>query len=143
MSGVPGSGKSTIAGELASRLQAVVLDHDDTKTAILNSGVSESQAGAASYEVIKVLSARVLEQGFSVIVDSPCLYTQLLEHGISSAFREGAEYRYIECVLPDLAELDRRLRARHATPCSKMAPAGYFDGRRRVWLEGAELCTWQ
>ena len=116
MSGVPGSGKSTLARALASEIPAIVLDHDDTKSAILESGVSESGAGAASYEVLKTLSSRILDQGYSVIVDSPCLYVELLEHGMSTASEFGANYKYIECVLADMNELDRRLRARDTKP---------------------------
>lgn len=116
MSGVPGSGKSTLARELASRLHAVVLDHDDTKSAILASGISQENAGAASYEVIKSLSSRILGQSFSVIIDSPCLYTELLDHGIRTAAVAGASYRYVECVLADMNELERRLSARDPKP---------------------------
>jgi len=113
MSGVPGSGKSTVAQALARELSAVVLDHDDTKTALLRSDVAEENAGPASYEVIKSLSSGFLVQGLSVIIDSPCLYTELLTYGIEAASDAGAQYRYIECVLADYEELDRRLRARH------------------------------
>lgn len=116
MSGVPGSGKSSIAKELASQLKAIVLDHDVTKSAILESGVSESKAGAASYEVIKALSKRLLGQGESVIVDSPCLYEELLAHGIHAAAEYNARYRYVECNFSDLEELDRRLRSRSSMP---------------------------
>lgn len=116
MSGVPGSGKSTVARKMGLVLSAVILDHDDMKTAILDSGVSETLAGAASYSVIKALSSRLLEEGNSVIIDSPCLYTELVDHGISAAKIHGAEYRYIECQLGDLSELDRRLRSRTTRP---------------------------
>jgi len=114
MSGVPGSGKSTVARGLASALPAIVLDHDVTKTAILESGVPESNAGGASYEVLQALSGQILQQGYSVVIDSPCLYEQLLNFGVNTAFREEAEYRYIECVISDLNELDRRLQTRES-----------------------------
>ncbi len=116
MSGVPGSGKSTIARELASRIPAVVLDHDDTKTAILKSGVSPQMAGRASYDVVKTLSSKILEQGFSVIIDSPCLYSELLEHGTRAASAFGAMFKYVECGLSDLVELESRLQSRDTKP---------------------------
>ena len=34
MSGVPGSGKSTVAQGIAKRLNAIILDHDDTESAV-------------------------------------------------------------------------------------------------------------
>ncbi len=116
MSGVPGSGKSTLARSLAREFPAIVLDHDDTKSAILNSGVTESQAGGASYSVIKSLTHVFLQQGFSVIVDSPCLYPELLAHGIEVAHKHGARFKYIECQIADLDELDKRLRSRAPKP---------------------------
>ena len=116
MSGVPGSGKSELARQLARKLPAIMLDHDVTKSAILRSGVSESEAGAASYEVIKALSAQILHQGSSVIIDSPCLYAELVEHGMHTASQEAAEYKYIECQLADMDELERRLQARDTKP---------------------------
>ena len=116
MSGVPGSGKSTIAREVGARLPAIVLDHDETKSAILRSGVDETQAGVASYEVIKSLSASMIARGLSVIIDSPCLYAELLEHGMRVAEEHRARYRYVECRLDDLDELDRRLRSRVTLP---------------------------
>ena len=48
MSGMLGSGKSSVARALTGKMDALVLDHDDTKSAILNSGVSALTAGAAS-----------------------------------------------------------------------------------------------
>lgn len=53
--------------ESAANLLSVALDHDDTRSAILRSGVSEAEAGSASYEVLEALSARFLEQNRSVI----------------------------------------------------------------------------
>ena len=116
MSGVPGTGKSTISRLLMKEFPAIVLDHDDTKSALLQSGVSESQAGAASYSVIKALTRAFLQQGHSVIVDSPCLYPELLAHGIEVAQKHGARFKYIECRLADLEELDWRLRSREPKP---------------------------
>jgi predicted kinase len=116
MSGVPGSGKSTIAEEVTRQLNAIVVDHDDTKSAILSTGIENDQAGQASYEVIKAITAKFLGQGFSVIIDSPCLYRSLLEYGISTARKNGAEYRYIECKLDNLTLLNQSLLDRGSKP---------------------------
>ncbi|NKB66141.1 MAG: AAA family ATPase [Candidatus Latescibacteria bacterium] len=112
MSGPPGSGKTTIATAIAQHIEAVVIDHDITKTALLDAEVPISVAGHASYSVLGAVAQHLLKQGYSVIHDSPCLYDELLERGQQLAVDAGARYRYIECVVNDLKELDRRLRTR-------------------------------
>jgi len=58
----------------------------------------------------------VMVHGKRVIFDSPCFYTELLQRGQQMAAAYGARYCYIECVLHDLDELDRRLRGRDRMP---------------------------
>ena len=116
MAGVPGSGKSAVAQELARQLPATLLDHDDTKSALLLAGISEVQAGPASYAVIKALASRALELGGSCIIDSPCFYRELLAFGQDTAARFGAHYRFVECVVPDLVEIRRRIKNRNSKP---------------------------
>jgi predicted kinase len=115
MSGVPGSGKTTIASALARRVHAITIDHDITKSALLDADVPVSVAGLASYNVLNAVARHLLSQGYSVIFDSPCLYTELLERGQRLAQEAGAQYLYIECVVEDLDEIDRRLRERVRT----------------------------
>jgi predicted kinase len=112
MSGAPGAGKTTIATAIAARIQAVILDHDVAKSALLNADVPVSLAGKGSYLVLGALAQHLLRQGHSVIFDSPCFYVDLLERGQRLAHEAHARYFYIECVVDDLRELDRRLRTR-------------------------------
>ena len=116
MSGVPGSGKTTLAHALAKPLGAVVIDHDVTKSALLGADVPLAQAGHASYMVLDALARHLLGQGHTVIFDSPCAYIELLERGQQLAQAQGAAYRYIECVVADLDEIERRLRTRPRLP---------------------------
>lgn len=112
MSGAPGSGKTTLAQAIAHSTGAVVIDHDVTKSALLDADVPVSLAGRASYAVLDALARHLLRQGQSVILDSPCFYVELLERGQQLAQEFQASYRYVECVVEDLHELDRRLRTR-------------------------------
>lgn len=116
MSGAPGSGKTTVARAIGRATGAVVIDHDVTKSALLAADVPVSMAGRASYQVLDAMARHLLQQGHSVIFDSPCFYDELLERGERLAEAYGAAYRYIECVLQDLCELDRRLRTRQRMP---------------------------
>jgi hypothetical protein len=61
---------------------------------------------------VSLTARHLLQQGYSVIFDSPCLYVELLERGQQLARALDAHYRYIECVVADLDELDQRLRTR-------------------------------
>lgn len=115
MSGVPGSGKTTVANAIAKHIGAVVVDHDVTKSALLNPAISVSNPGHASYLVLDAIARSLLQQGFSVIFDSPCFYDDLLKRGQTLAAEAGATYAYIECVLNDLTQLDQRLRHRVET----------------------------
>lgn len=116
MSGAPGAGKTTIAGAIAGRIGAVVIDHDITKSALLDACVPVAVAGRASYQVLGAIVQHLLSQGHSVIFDSPCYFKELLERGQRLAREAGATYLYVECVVEDLDELDRRLRARPRLP---------------------------
>lgn len=116
MSGVPGAGKSTIASAVARQTGAVVIDHDVTKSALLVAAVPADLAGRASYGVLDALARHLLQQGHSVIFDSPCFYQELLERGQKLGQEAQVNYCYIQCVLSDLVELDRRLRNRERLP---------------------------
>jgi predicted kinase len=116
MSGAPGSGKTTIAHAIARRINAVVIDHDVTKSALLEANVPLALAGSASYQVLGAIAQHLLLQGCNVIFDSPCYYQELLEKGQQLAQAVGAVYLYLECRVEDLNELDRRLRTRTRHP---------------------------
>lgn len=116
MSGAPGSGKTTVAHGVAQEIGAVVIDHDVTKSALLAAEIDVAAAGRASYMVLDALARHLLQQGHSVIFDSPCLYAELLARGQKLAAEAGAAYRYVECILDDIDELDRRLRTRQRWP---------------------------
>ncbi len=112
MSGLPGTGKTTLAREIGRHCGTVVLDHDITKTALLDGGVAWETAGPASYETLYALARSLLNQGHSVVLDSPCFYQRILDEGLQMVTATGACYRYVECVVEDLAEISRRLRGR-------------------------------
>ncbi|MBK9940531.1 MAG: ATP-binding protein [Kouleothrix sp.] len=116
MSGAPGSGKSTLARAIAPQLKAVIIDHDITKSALLEASIPVALAGSASYTILHALARDLLTQRWSVIFDSPCFYPELLDRGQALAHAAGVPYRYIECRLDDLPTLDQRLRTRARLP---------------------------
>jgi predicted kinase len=122
LSGVPGTGKSTLARGLAAGLDLVVLDTDVVKSALLSTDVSLRDAGRATYAAVLALAGDLLAQGRSVVVDSPCRYVDLLAAGQRVAADAGVPYRLIELWADDPADLLTRLTARDARP-SQVTPA--------------------
>lgn len=115
MSGFPGSGKSTLSRLIAKSTQEVIIDHDVVKTALLealNSNMDSKHAGAASYHIEWSLVEFHLSQGHNVILDSPCLYEELVDRGTTLAEKYNANYKYVECVLNDISVLNHRLKNR-------------------------------
>lgn len=116
MSGFPGSGKSTLSREIARRLDAIIVDHDVTKTALLESTsqhpLDPALAGKIAYDIDWALVEFHLALGRNIILDSPCLYDVMIDRGLAIAANNGATYRYIECLIDDIDEINRRLRER-------------------------------
>jgi predicted kinase len=129
MSGAPGSGKSTLARAIAPRLHAAVLDHDLIKATLVehapvptaaapaDPGTHPDQAaGQASYALARRLAGSLLGTGLTVILDSPCFYSEQLDAGQEIAAGHDAVYRYIECVTDDLDLIAARLSTRVSYP---------------------------
>jgi len=112
MSGVPGSGKSTVAAHVVETFGAVAVDYDVIRTAVLDAGVDLAGSAKPAYEVMYALARQMLAQGHDVIMDSPCFWPRILNQGMEIARAHDASYRYIECQIHDLKLLDERLRRR-------------------------------
>lgn len=116
MSGFPGSGKSTLARHIAKQTGAVIIDHDIVKSALLksleSSNVESNTAGKISYDIEWAMIDFHLSQGHSTILDSPCFYDEMVDRGISLAVKHNSSYKYVECYLKDMSEIQSRLKKR-------------------------------
>ncbi|MEN1938828.1 AAA family ATPase [Paenibacillus sp. 102] len=140
MSGFPGSGKSTLSRWIAKNTGAIVVDHDIVKTALLESletrQIETTAAGGISYEIEWALIDFYLAQGHSVILDSPCLYTEMLEKGIRLSKKHRVKYKYVECYLNNIEEINNRLRKRKRmiSQIRKVESEEVF----KKWLDGSK-----
>ena len=71
VSGLPGLGKTSVAREVARRLEAVHLSVDPVEDAMLACGLPRSRAtGIAAYETLRAMAETNLELGRIVVVDA-------------------------------------------------------------------------
>lgn len=120
ISGLPGSGKSTIAKALAVKLTLPILSVDPIESAVVKSGVKRSfKTGLAAYLVAEALAAEQLKLGLSVIIDSVSPVREAREMWRSLSNRYNAKLIIIECVLnSDLHKkrIGSRVRNIHGIP---------------------------
>ncbi|XXM73093.1 AAA family ATPase [Lysinibacillus sphaericus] len=135
MSGFPGSGKSTLAREIANRTGAVVIDHDVTKTALLETpegaGMDGKTSGTISYHIDWSIIESILAQERNVIFDSPCLYEEVILRGTDLTKKYRASYKYVECYLDDFNEINQRLKNRERK-ISQIKEVKSFEGFKKT-----------
>jgi predicted kinase len=122
MHGEPGSGKSTLARALAPRIDALALDKDVIKAALLRTGIVEAQAAAGAYEVLYAQARAFVRAGRSIILDNPVYWDSVVRNWLEISASAGSPPILIECVCPDRAELVRRLATRDIVESQMRAP---------------------
>lgn len=71
MSGLPGTGKSTLAESIARNLKLPILSVDPIESAIIKAGIAKSfETGYAAYTVADSLAREQIKIGSSVIIDA-------------------------------------------------------------------------
>jgi predicted kinase len=112
MGGLPGSGKSTVAGALATRLGIAILSTDVMDGALRRSGYDGASTGISAYVVAEALAREQLRHGRSVIVDAVNPRDMARQIWRELARQAGAELKVIECVCKDETLLRRRVETR-------------------------------
>ena len=113
VSGLPGSGKSTISEGVASKLRLPVFSVDPIESAILKTGMKKSfKTGLAAYEIVGTLAEENLKLGQSVIIDavSPVLWARKKWKALASKYK--TRILIIECVYLDKKLYRKRIEAR-------------------------------
>jgi len=120
MSGLPGTGKSTLAEALAEALAWPVFSVDPIESALLRSGLERSfETGLAAYWVAEVLADEQLKRGLSVIVDAVNAVREAQTMWLNLARKRCVSLRLIECVVAEAVHQQRietRVRGMHGIP---------------------------
>jgi predicted kinase len=115
MSGLPGSGKSTLAKAIAANINSIIVDLDIVKSSILksfNGNIDFKFAGKVSYDILFSLANYYLSQDRNVIIDTPCIYPEILDKGFTLCNKFNATYKYIETYILSIEEVNQRLKKR-------------------------------
>jgi len=112
--GLPGVGKSTLAGRVATELPAAVLPVDVVDFTLQRYEVAESRPGYAAYGVVAALAEVQLGIGHHVIIDAVNPVRAARQLWVDLAERMDVPLRVIEVVCGDDAEHRRRVEARYA-----------------------------
>jgi predicted kinase len=110
--GLPGSGKSTIARELALRIGAIWLRADSIEQAIKDSGVVPGDLQDAGYRAAQAAAEDNLRLGWDVVADCVNDWQVARDGWRLAGERAGAEIFWVEVVCSDAVEHRRRVETR-------------------------------
>lgn len=114
LSGLPGTGKTTIARELACRIDAVHIRIDSIEHAIRESGVVTGSLDDAGYRVGYAVAADNLRIGRTVIADSVNPLPMTRDAWLAVSRTAGVNALEIEIICSDRREHQRRVETRMA-----------------------------
>jgi predicted kinase len=112
VSGLPGSGKSTVADGLSRSLSIPVFSIDPIEAAMWRNGLAKSETGIAAYEVAAALADEHLRLGHSVIIDAVNPIEAPRKGWRNLAAKYRADLKIIECICASEAVHRRRIEAR-------------------------------
>jgi predicted kinase len=112
VSGLPGSGKTTLAEGISRSLSLPMFSIDPIEAAMWRGGLARGQTGVAAYVVAETLADEHLRLGHSVIVDAvnPVEAPRAGWRDLAAKHQTGL--KIIECVCTDEAVHRRRIEAR-------------------------------
>ncbi len=121
--GLPGTGKTTIACQLAAETGATFLRIDVIELAIHNSGVVPGDIGPSGYMVAYALAESNLRLGRMVIADSVNPVAASREAWRDTAVSASALLLEVEIICSDSAEHRRRVESRGSDLAGFVPPA--------------------
>ena len=131
LSGLPATGKTVLAADVARALGAVLLSVDPVDSALAQAGVRETgAAGLAAYAVVGAMAEQNLALGTTVVVDAVNAVGEAKTFWIELARRLDARLLAVETILSDDA-LHRERLARRVRSLAIAEPTWHAVGLRR------------
>jgi predicted kinase len=144
ISGLPGTGKSTVGDALSARIGAVRVSVDTIEDALLGAGLLPSwELGVAAYEAARAVSEQLLAAGSIVVADAVNDSEAARSTWRTAATRAQVDLTFVVLVLEDLDEHRGRLEGRRRSLAHVPGPS-WEDVRSRAvtwdpWPEGSCL----
>jgi len=110
--GLPGVGKTTLARELARRLECLYLRIDSIEQAIRNCGAADPRLDVAGYEVGYAIAGDNLALGQTIVADSVNPLAVTRDAWAAVASRAHTSLLEVEVVCSDRSEHRRRVETR-------------------------------
>ena len=130
LSGLPGTGKSTIADGISHARRIPVFSVDPIESAILDAGIPASfETGLAAYLVARILAEQRLAVGLTVVIDAVNSMDQARDMWRKLATKYAVDLRIIECVVSD--EQVHRTRVANRVRGLALAEPRWDDVERR------------
>lgn len=113
LSGIPGTGKSTLIDPLSQELSLPVLVKDEIEAVLYRNDITaEKNSGWIAYDLLSVLAEEQLRRGVSVIIDSVAGSSGIRNEWRELAGKYSAEFVVIECICSDTDLHRQRLTSR-------------------------------
>jgi predicted kinase len=139
VSGLPGTGKSTVARLVARARRAAVLSVDPIESAVVRAGMAQSFAtGLAAYLVVEAVADELLAAGFDVVVDAVSSVEPARDMWRHLAARHAVAMRVIVCETGDEVLARARLAGRDRGLAIDEPSWEDHEERRREWAPWPE-----
>lgn len=136
ISGLPGTGKTAVATEVARDLGAVQLSIDTVEDALLGAGFPRSwSTGVAAYEAVRAVAEQNLDLGRTVVVDAVNDSEPARDTWRSAVATTGTPLVFVLLSLDDEDEHRRRLEGRKSNLRNVLEPTWDEVRRRRATFE--------